>query len=371
MNARQGMGSRMNSRLKTGLLLLLEFATLFVLGELACRLLIGPGLDFKNPQMIVVPHPTRIYDHRPNQNSFTIDKPFVTNSMGFRENREIPLEKNGEFRILSLGDSIAVGLGVTAEDTYAAQLEKRINQPSVKVINAAVGSYSTWSEVDLLKEKGLKIRPDIVMIAFFWNDLYKKPVPVLPLSDSAQQADARTQGLRWLKQSSLLMFLRERLEILSFRFFSPTFDWAHQEMIYEGRSSAYLEEAYKQTGSSLEEFKALADANGFIPLLIIVPIPSQVHHLDAPTHMQQHITELARRAGIRVVDLLSPMQHAYQTNPDLFIPWDNVHFTPQGHRVIAETLEQYLVTEDLLRQKKIVSFRGDGNNFASPSVSHP
>ena len=371
MNARQGMGSRMNSRLKTGLLLLLEFATLFVLGELACRLLIGPGLDFKNPQMIVVPHPTRIYDHRPNQNSFTIDKPFVTNSMGFRANHEIPLEKNGEFRILSLGDSIAVGLGVTAEDTYATQLEKRINQPSVKVINAGVGSYSTWNEVDLLKEKGLKISPDIVMIAFFWNDLYKKPEPVLPLSDSAQQADARTQSLRWLKQSSLLMFLRERLEILRFRFVSPTFDWVHQEMIYEGRSSPYLEEAYKQTGSSLEEFKALADANGFIPVLIIVPIPSQVHHLDVPMHMQQHITGLARRAGVRVVDLLSPMQHAYQMNPDLYIPWDNVHFTPQGHRVIAETLAQYLETEGLLRKEKSVSSRGDGNNFASSSISHP
>src|SRR5205807_8992996 len=139
-------------------------------------------------------HPRRIYDHIPNQHAFTIDKPFVTNAMGFRDDREVPVEKDGEFRIFSLGDSMAVGLGVSVEETYVRQLENSIAHrlSRVRVINAAVGSYSTWQEVDLLKEKGIQLQPDIVMLAFYWNDLYIKPDPIVPLPQnlSAEQHDA-------------------------------------------------------------------------------------------------------------------------------------------------------------------------------------
>ena len=84
----------------------------------------------------------------------------------------------------------------------------------------------------------------------------------------------------------MLLFLRERLNILWYKI-SPTFDWVHQEMIFEGRSSPYLEKAYRDVADSLEEFKALADTHGFIPILIILPISSQVDHLNVPVHMQQ------------------------------------------------------------------------------------
>ena len=318
-------------------------------------LFLPPGPQFIHPQMIMEPSTRRIYEHRPNQRAFTIDKPFHTNSMGFRDDREVPLNKDGEFRIFSLGDSVAVGLGVSVEDTYARQLERllggRFNR--VRVINAAVGSYSTWQEVDLLKEKGIHVQPDIAMIAFYWNDLYIKPVPVVPLdrSLSGDRQDATLKYLRLFKRSRLLLFLRERWEILQYRIW-PTFEWTHQEMIYEGRSSPYLEKAYGEVGESLEEFKSLGKTYGFVPILIILPLPGQVHSLDAPTHMQQRLTAIAKRMGLRTVDLLAPLQRAYATKPDLFIPWDNTHFTPRGHKVVAEALEQYLVTEHLVLPNK-------------------
>ena len=147
--------SRMNGVFKISAILFLEFILLFDIGEAIARLFLPSGLSVIHPQMLVESNARRIYDHISNQHAFTIDQPFVTNSMGFRDNREVPLNKAGEFRILSLGDSMAVGLGVSVGNTYANQLEMLLRRRSdpVRVINGAVGGYSIWQEIDVLKKK--------------------------------------------------------------------------------------------------------------------------------------------------------------------------------------------------------------------------
>jgi len=347
--------SRMHGAFKTSAVLFIECVLLFVLSETIARLFLPPGLRVIHPQMLVESNATRIYDHIPNQHAFTIDQPFVTNSMGFRDNREVPLNKAGEIRVLSLGDSMAVGLGVSGGDTYANQLEMLLRRryDPVRVINGGVGGYSIWQEIDLLKEKGIHVQPDIVLVAFYWNDLYTKPNRVIPLprNQGGEQLDAdagaNSKYLRLLKRSTFLQFLRERLNILWFKI-SPTFDWVHQEMIFEGRSSPYLEEAYRDIADDLEEFKALADTHGFVPILLVLPISAQVTHLDAPVHMQQRIISIAKKLGLRTLDLLRPLQRAHATGSELFIPWEYVHYSPQGHKVVAEAIGQYLLQAGLV-----------------------
>ena len=51
--------------------------------------------------------------------------PITTNSHGFRDELEFdPTPPAGEFRILSMGDSIAFGLTLDSSDTYAKVLER-------------------------------------------------------------------------------------------------------------------------------------------------------------------------------------------------------------------------------------------------------
>ena len=335
--------------MKIGIILVIEFIVLFALGEFVTRLLMEPGLNFMAPQMLVQEHPTRIYYHAPNQRSYTIDKPFVTNSAGFRDDREFAAKTNGEFRILSLGDSIAVGLGVRAEDTYTAQLERLLNRLNIKVINASVGGYSTWMEVDLLKEKGIVLQPDIVLLGFFWNDLYVRPLsPPAPKGKvMTEMSDQAINYLRLLKKSTFLLFLRDRINGLRAKI-APDFDWVHQQMIYEGRSSPYVEQAYSETAMDFMELKALGDSHRFTTIILIIPMPDQVRRHDAPRHMQQRIKDISGKIGLRTVDLLDPMRHAYELEPDLYIPWDNTHLTQRGHQVVAETLAEYLRAEKLI-----------------------
>ena len=55
--------------------------------------------------------------------------PITTNSHGFRDEPEFdPTPPAGEFRILSMGDSIAFGLTLDSSDTYAKVLERHLNE---------------------------------------------------------------------------------------------------------------------------------------------------------------------------------------------------------------------------------------------------
>lgn len=348
----QAIPSEKKRRLvKLGSILILECIVLFAVSEGIARLFLPAGPNFIHPQMLIEPSISRGFTHRPNQHAYTIDKPFVTNSLGLRDEREVPLTKDEEFRIVVLGDSMTVGLGVLSQDTFTSQLERSLNErfDRVRAINGAVGAYSTWQEVDLLKEKIHQLQPDIVLLAFYWNDLYTKPRPVIPIAmgDNGEQHDAALKYLRVFKRSALLLFLRERYEILRLKI-SPSFDWSHQAMIYEGGTGPYLEQAYEDVSESLEEFRALGEEHGFIPIVVVLPIPGQIHRLDSPTYMQQRIHMITDKIGLRTVDMLQSLQQAYAHQHDLVIPWDNSHYSHQGHKVVAESIEQYLSAEGLL-----------------------
>lgn len=348
--SRTGKRFESHPRLWYWTLVVFEIALLFVAAEFFAGYFLPPGHRFIHPQMIVEPDAHRIFFHKANQSAFTMDKPFVTNSLGFREERELSVPKNGEFRIFALGDSITVGVGVAAEDTYAKQLENRLSQAglSIRVINGGVGAYGPWQEVDVLKEKGQAVQADVVTLQLHWNDLYPTPESITPMSvKEAEQQERSPKYLRYLKRSRLLLFLRERWSIL-WNTKRPSFDWNHREMIYHGRTDPYLEKAYGDVGESLEEFAALGRGH-FVPILLIVPIPMQVQQADPPPiYFQERIGSLAKQAGLRTIDLLPVLREAYQKDRDLYIPWDGEHFSQRGHRVIADTLQRYLEAENLI-----------------------
>jgi lysophospholipase L1-like esterase len=96
------------------------------------------------------------------------------NSDGFR-GKDYSLEKpNNTIRILVLGDSVAFGWGVNDNETFPVFLEKMLNKDSQKkyeVLNLAVPGYNTKQEVEMLKTKGLKYSPDLIIIAYHRNDI--------------------------------------------------------------------------------------------------------------------------------------------------------------------------------------------------------
>lgn len=98
------------------------------------------------------------------------------NNLGYR-GKEFTLNKSeSKLRILVIGDSMTFGWGVSDDQTYPALLENIFKQKGVKnveVINAGYkGALSPDGYYVYLKNEGLKLSPDIIILGLFLgNDI--------------------------------------------------------------------------------------------------------------------------------------------------------------------------------------------------------
>lgn len=128
---------------------------------------------------IIQPHKSDriIYTLKPNLNVKFQGVPVHTNSFGLR-GPEIPLEKPPDvYRIAFLGDSFVFGWGVEQHDSFVQLLEDELNRHAsefgrrkFEVLNFGVPGYSTFQEVALFEEEGLKFKPDAAIVYFVEND---------------------------------------------------------------------------------------------------------------------------------------------------------------------------------------------------------
>jgi lysophospholipase L1-like esterase len=95
------------------------------------------------------------------------------NAHGFRE-KEFHKKSPLTFRIICLGDSWTFGANVGQEETYPRQLEQLLEQEfhgsDFEVLNLGVLGYSSYQGLELLKKEALKLKADLIVIAFAMND---------------------------------------------------------------------------------------------------------------------------------------------------------------------------------------------------------
>ena len=98
-----------------------------------------------------------------------------TNSQHFLNDREFKYDKSENvFRILMLGDSIFMGLGVENKELFSKNLEDLLNVRSrgkhVEVINFSGVAWGTIQFLTFLQTEGYKYKPDLVVISQGEND---------------------------------------------------------------------------------------------------------------------------------------------------------------------------------------------------------
>ncbi len=167
----------------------LAIAILFVLIEGILRLFVSFSVDylsrrenvnfeyrlwqmhlFNNFMGMHEPDPDLFWKLKPNFRS-----PFVAvNSDGFA-GPEIAPKTDEDFRILFLGDSTPLGLGLTnSEQSFVRQLESLLrsahSHSRIRVINAAVAGYTSHQCRAQLERIGPRLKPDLVITYFGNND---------------------------------------------------------------------------------------------------------------------------------------------------------------------------------------------------------
>ena len=346
-------------------LLIATVAVLLGAFELGLRAFWG-GFYLKGDRTYLTSNATRGWANRPSTTAVYGEAEYhVTvsnNALGFRGKEVAPAKPPGSARVLVLGDSFTYGIGVADDETFSARLAAL--DPRADVLNTGVNGYGTAQELLLLRDQGLALRPDVVVVAFFWNDVgnsFSRSFPRFVLEDGTLRwpeplASAPPQVAAprrpWLRYSHAYRFLSDRLKLASFRIkLLLGLPLETTDFVNESDRDA----AWQLSAELLRAIRDQAGSVGARTVLAIIPDQVQVEEgvtvvgLDpADYEVQPRMRQVCERLGIPVIDLLPPLREAYATDGQaLYYPKDR-HLNARAHAVVARALRAELAGLDLL-----------------------
>jgi len=296
---------------------------------------------------------TKVFIQNHNLNHASVE--ITTNSLGYR-NPELGAKTKP--RILFLGDSVTFGDWLPEEKTFVRLTETVAEKHGCRweTVNAAVGGADLYSELAVLKETGLTVNPDVVVLAFYLNDFQESPGVRLP------------SFVPWLDKSWLLYhsvraisFQLARhdvgtenidvMEGLAVRNWRKRFekDFPCVEGDYKTSPAAFnclilrsfwdwggswSPGAWKWMRPLFHEFKELAVERGFSPLVVAFPVVYQVEANFLYDYPQQQLKQICEENGIPVLDLLPILRKARGEGSEPIF-YDHCHHTANGNRLIA------------------------------------
>lgn len=304
---------------------------------------------------------------------------FDTNQQGLRADQDYAIPKPaGIRRILMLGDSFTFGPFVDNHQLASAQLQTLLNRAttadSLEVINAAMSGWTLIDQLEYLREKGLRLQPDLVAVAFYINDVREfHPFFRATLSRQAYQRQGQAPLFkiqlllrRYSATYYLLRDIKDHFDIAAA--VATVADTAKRD--YRPFWPAYLEHI-DTLNVLLQELQ--------IPLLFVL-IPESSYPTEPDWRSQNAAAvdslvlrlENANRAegnrllnsnallpllrialtqrGIAYVDLLDQFARLESASSlhDFYLWPQDHHLSPRGHRFTAEAVAAYLLRHPLL-----------------------
>ena len=324
---------------------------------------------------------------------------FTTNSHGLRDAERDYQAPRGVGRVLALGDSYVEGYGVSLDETVTRRLETslRASGCAIDVINGATTGYGTDQEYLFYATEGLRYSPGIVLLFFYFNDVYSndsqllfegQPKPVFvfrngnlevykqPVATPAprprpprdDQESART--FRWLFSE----WVKERLWFGAPHLYNrlgqlglweanrPT--GARIELrVFSRERIPRLEGGWEKTEALLKRLGEDVGSHGGRLLVVYVPARFEVndrawqltlakYRLDEALWdrrlVRERLQDIARRDGLSLLDLTPALRRAdkgWRGGP--YYEYDG-HWNALGHAVAAAELSERLRGESWL-----------------------
>lgn len=266
----------------------------------------------------------------------------------------IPVARTpGTHRVLYLGDSVTFGYRVAHwQDTFpfmADSLAAALDAHPIETLNLSVEGYSQWQEAIVMDKTGARYRPDMVVLGFVLNDVTEM-FHLVRFGGSGEGFQIGHAAASWF----------ERLTSHS------AIVYEVQKVTREIKARKRLGEdvrlgAIKQQALDVETLMRRPDQDNVkmawgIALADLQKIADRCHELDIPFLVvafpfavqlsdpaglaapQRALSQYASAHGIRCVDMLPVLAEAAKdsTRAPLFL--DEDHFSPAGHRLVADLL---------------------------------
>jgi lysophospholipase L1-like esterase len=287
-----------------------------------------------------------------------------TNRLGFRGAREVGPKSAETLRVAVVGGSAAWGSFVNDHESMPAYLETalaaELGRP-VEVVNAAVTSATSFQELVHLQADVMPLDPDVVVVFDGRNDLYYGFSP---------RWDARRtpaiQGYEAFVRRSAEAEPRAVVELawrssLRYSAFLNTVDLVSQAVNARRQATeplAFQSEALDAYARNLRWMAAVLSAEGVTPVFVLQPILQAGAKPLSPE--EEIVVSRLGPAQISVQDHYPQASEAVlalsQTHPEVValdyrqvfadtperVYFDEVHYTAEGNRIIAERLARDL-----------------------------
>lgn len=304
------------------------------------------------------------------------------NSIGYRDIEHTVAKPTGVKRIAVLGDSHSEGLQVPLQDIYARRLESQLNdgaKHNFEVINFACSGYSTAQEYVQYTHEVEQYKPDVTVVLMHWgnttanivdpkrrNKAQPRPYFYLDQSGKLQQDNsvidwyyapgsensAWAKTINWLQLNSRIYGVLTQTDMALNNNEKVYFKWRgnFQRLLafVQGKNPkaevpgpTYAEQDPTKVTDAL--VVALADKctkSGSKLVVMLLPDPTGT----ASQQLASELTSLGKEHGFGLLDLSAAFKKHPQQK-DLFL---RVHLSSLGHKFVADTLQEYLIQNNLL-----------------------
>jgi len=269
------------------------------------------------------------------------------NSMGFRA-PELDIPKpDGIRRFITTGDSSVYGFGVNDADVFSSIAAEKLGY-KVQAVNAAVPGYSSYQSVNLLKLRGFKVEPDLLVIANIWSDnnfdafVDKNVLALYAGYESSLSGSAK----KTLSKSAIYRVLDWRLRLKK-----------HRSKIKEKRKVGWQVGSNEHIGlrrvaindyaQNLETMVQMALENNAEVVFIMLANEEDIEQTSgdkAWTPYRDVMEETAMRYGAPLINVPELFRRSGLEKHQLFL--DEMHPTKAGHKIMGEALGELLMSHD-------------------------
>lgn len=285
--------------------------SLFFLMEIGLRWFWGLG----NPPLYIA-DPDIGYLLAPCQDVRRFGNRIAINEYSMRSDAIAFPKPQESFRVFLLGDSIANGAWWTDQTaTISSLIQSQLPSPA-EVLNASANSWGPRNQLAYLKRYGL-FESEFLVLLINTDDLFASAPSSLVVGRDRNYPD----------RQPLLAILEALKNFLPARPLPPT-----------------APEAGDRVGINLdtiEKIKDLVIANKARLLIAITPLKREAIDLakDYEIKARKRLTEFTLEQNIPLIDFLSIFQKI--SSPDSLYR-DTIHLTPQGNRLVSQTISTYL-----------------------------
>ena len=246
------------------------------------------------------------------------------------------VKKESSKKVLFLGDSVTMGIGVESDSTFAGIINNTAS--NISILNSSLIGYSIKDYRNIIEEKFVSYNniDSITSVYIFWclNDIYSN-------YSSKDIPGFNSDGLF----SNLVAILRNNSKL--FHLLKKIFaDRAKAYYLFDKQFYNIKNYDFNSAVNSLIEIKKILNTNKIDVVIFLLPYEYQFRSVEEDDNPQNLLSCKLEELEFDVYNFRNDFSKLRKPLSDYYLYGDGIHFSKKGHRLIASILKETKYFDD-------------------------